>query len=315
MRRSARLLIPAAVWILATVSPGAANERGGAFAIRGGSARAAVFGDAYGAVGADADVALWNPAALVELARPHVQASYHDVFGLGLARHSSLGFAWRAVHETVEMTGDSIRVRAASRAGTAFALGVTVLDVDLEREAYTELAPHLAIAQRLTPSTCAGFTVRFLAVTSSIDGVGAQGYALDVGAAHEILARHRVAIAMRNVLGALSWNEGGDEHLPREAVLSGLASVHPRLRLLGALAWDLQTSGIDRGNLALDLEVWGEHCHINVGHESLRSGSAMRGRAAFGTRFRVGAVAVDYAFRPAATTLGDTHHVTLTVWP
>jgi hypothetical protein len=315
MRRIARRLLPAAVWMLATVSPGAANERGGAFAIRGGSTRAAVFGDAYGAVGGDADVALWNPAALVELARPHLQASYHDVFGLGLARHSSLGFAWRAVHETVEMTGDSIRVRAAPRAGTAFALGVSVLDVDLEHEAYTELAPHLAIARRLTPSTCAGFTARFLAVTSSIDGVGAQGYALDVGAAHEFLARHRVAIAIRNALAALSWDYGGDEPLPREVVLSGLASAHPRLRLLGALAWDLQASGIDRGNLAFDLDVWEDHWSLYAGHESLRSGSAMRGRAAFGTRFRVGAVAVDYAFRPEATTPGDTHHVTLTVWP
>ncbi len=308
VRRLLQILLLSA--ISAATGGAHASETAGAFAIRGGSARGAVLGEAYGAVGGDADVMLWSPAALIRVTEPHLQATYQDIYGLGLARYSSVAVAWRAGREEVGVSGDSIRVTLRQACGAAYGLSLSALAVDLDGETYYEFSPSIGIAQPLSRRSTIGVTARYLRASSTLADLSAMGYALDLGAHTQLHDRLDVALAMRNLLGRLSW-DGREESMPRELSLAAAAPVNPSLRLLAGAATDLAEEPADRFNLAAEAVLWPEHWHVLAGWEGRRSGDEIKTRYAVGMRLAAARLAVDYAFLPAAYTPGDTHRVTL----
>lgn len=290
-----------------------ADAQAGAFAIRGGSARSAVFGEAYGALGGDADALLWNPATLLTVREPHLQATYHDVYGLGLAHHSSAILAWRQGREVTTVRGDSVYVAVERDAGMAYAVGLQATAVDLDDESYFEYAPTVAAAFPLAPGCGVGVAVRYLRAATDIENVRATGYALDVGAVHGFGDVARVGVSMRNLLGRLSWNHDREEDQPRET--SGALAVHPidRVWVAGAVADDLDGNGLDRIQLTTELTAMEGRLWFQLGWASRRSGDDRTTDVAAGVRVRVEPVAVDYAFVPEADLPGETHRMTLTV--
>jgi len=298
----------------AVVAPRAhADAQAGAFAIRGGSARSAVLGEAYGAMGGDADALLWNPAALLFVTTPHLQATYHDVYGLGLAHHSTATLAWRRGRETVSVHGDSIRVTVERDAGAAFAVGLEVTAVDLDDENYFEYAPTVAAAFPIASGSGVGVAVRYLRAATEIDDVRATGYALDVGVVRSFGAWGRIGGSIRNLLGRLSWNHDREEDQPRE--FAGSVAVRPveRIWLAGAVGDDLDEDGLDRVQLATEVEALPGRLWFQVGGASRRTGDDRLVDLAIGARVQVHPVAVDYAFVPEQDLPGDTHRMTLTI--
>lgn len=290
-----------------------ADAQAGAFAIRGGSARSAVLGEAYGALGGDADALLWNPAALLSVTEPHLQATYHDVYGLGLAHHSTATLAWRKGRETVAVHGDSVFVSVQRDAGPAFAVGFEVTAVDLDDENYFEYAPTVAAAFPVAPGSGVGVAVRYLRAATEIDDVRATGYALDIGVMRSFGTRARVGASIRNVLGRLSWNHDREEDQPRE--LAGAIAVRPidRVWLAGAVGDDLDDDGVDRIRLAAEVTALPGRLWFQVGGASRRTGDDRLTDLSVGARVQVHPVAVDYAFVPEQDLPGDTHRMTLTI--
>jgi hypothetical protein len=291
----------------------ASNEGIGAFAIRGGSARGAVLGEAYGAIGGDADAIVWNPAGLAMVSRTELQATYQDVFGLGLARHTSVSVAVHPVTEELVTRGDSLAVVTSHAPGPVYGVAVGVLVVDLDEESYWEFTPTVGIAHRLASGTAVGAAARYLRASSTLDGVSATGYALDVGVIQSLPRDAAFGVSLRNVLGRVSWKEGREEGEPRELIVSAAVPATSRAVLLCGAATDLDRDLADRWNAAAELHAWPERWTLLVGAESRRDGDEMRARLAAGTRLRVGQVRFDYAFVDAGHTPGDTHRATLAV--
>jgi hypothetical protein len=288
-----------------------AAERGGAFAIRGGSARSAVLGDTYGAVAGDVEAAAWNPASLVLIPSAEIQATYHDLYGLGLARHSSLRLGWRRGTERASLDGNRIRLSTERDAGPAVGVGLDVLGVDLGEETYTEYRPSLTLAAPLAGGGSIGASAHYLRASSGISGVRATGYALDIGLQQPV-GRWRASVTFHNALGRLSWKEGQEEDRPREATVA-LATNVSRVTLAAGVVTSLTDRFVERYTAAAEALVMPSHWALLVGWSALRSGDEFDGALAFGTRFRTQRVGVDYAFEPETYTPGDSHRVTLTV--
>jgi len=305
------LLIGAALACGATGAE--ATETAGAFAIRSGSARGAVLGEGYGALGGEADVMLWSPAALADLRLPHLQATYHDVYGLGLARHTSLAFAWRSGHEETRVIGDSIQVVSHRSTGPAFGVGLSALSVDLDGETYHEYAPAVCFARSVGPRAAVGVTARYLRASSTLPEVRATGYSFDVGVQVRPHDRVGIAASLRNIIGRLSW-DWREESQPREVVVAAALSAPGSVSIVVGAASNLDRDALDRWNIAADAELWRSRWHLLAGWEARRSGDDMKGRASAGTRLLVAPIALDYAFIPEAHTPGDTHRATLTVF-
>jgi hypothetical protein len=174
----------------------------------------------------------WNPAALVTLTEPQSQATYHDVFSLGLARYTSVSFAWRPVTEEATVVRDTIRVHIRRDRGAAIGGSIGLLAVDLEGDSYYELSPALALALPLRGGAAIGFSARYFRTSSSLDGVSANGYAAEVGVHQRFGDRVNLGLTFRNLIAELNWHDGGNESLPRE--LGAAASVRLLRRVLAA---------------------------------------------------------------------------------
>jgi len=303
-------------WVAVSVvsmvgAPASAAERGGAFAIRGGSARSAVLAETYGVYGGDVEVAQWNPASLVLIPRAHLQASHHDIYGLGIARYSSLHLAWRPGRETASVEGGSIRVAAERAAGSAIAAGIDILGVDLDDETYTEHRPSLTWATPLPGGGSLGAAARYLRASSGIPGVHATGYALDIGV-QQPLGPARASVAFYNLLGRVSWPEGHEEDRPRE-IAAALGMTHARLTVGLAGTLNLTDSFFERYAASGEISLLPDRFALLAGWSARRSGEEFDGAPAFGTWFRVEAIRADYAFQPKAYTPGESHRITLTV--
>lgn len=302
-----------ALTLLPTGHASATEAGGGAFALRGGSARGAVLGEAYAAAGGDADAIVWNPAALATIHETHLQVTYQDVYSLGLARHTSVSVAVRPPAEEIATRGDSMYVVVSDVARPVYALSLSALIVDLGDESYWEFAPTLGFAHRVAPGTAVGAAARYLRAASTVSGVGATGYAVDVGVLQDVALGARVGVAFRNLFGRLSWKEGGEEPEPRELILSGAVPIGSRVSLLGGAATRLSDTPTERWNVATELTALPDRWVFLVGAETRRDGDDTHSRLSAGTYLRVGQVRFDYAFVTEGATPGETHRATLKV--
>ncbi len=311
--RSALLALAAACGVASLVAGPAGAQTTGAFAIRGGSARSAVWNEAFGAVGGDADAGYWNPASLIRVDRPHLQATYHDVYGLGLAHYTSLDLAWRRGSETLSESGDTLYVTTRPADGWAYSVGIDVLALELESDSYNEFRPSVTVAAPMAGGGAVGASVRYLRASSSLREVSATGYAFDVGIHQPLTDRIDVGIWIQNLLARLSWKAGREEPQRRET--GGAIAFRPASRIkLGAGAQgELGDSGIDRMSAAAEVEVLPGQWALMGGVASRRSGADREASARFGTWVEVQRIRADYAYVPEAETPGDTHQVTLLV--
>lgn len=297
-------------------SPVWGGERNGAFAVRGGTAMAGVFGEATPVLYRGPDAVLFNPASLIGLRAPSIELGYQDTYNLGLVHQGHAAFGWRASPDELVSDGGRARIRTAAQSGVAFGISLDVTTVDIGEggaESYTEAAPTLGLAWPVAGGASFGGAIRFLGVTSSIEDVEGAGFAVDLGVAMPLTGGLELAIGLRNLVGGVSWTDGGNEALPREVMAAVGVTVHDRVRIGAGTSDDGRDDGLDRVNVAAEVIALPDVLTFGVGYEARQSGPDRDRRMTVGARVFVNELGVGYAFIPAGTTPGDTHRLTLQI--
>jgi len=250
----------------------------------------------------------WNAANLVHLEANELAVDYADLFGLGIARHTTVAVAWRrTATRRVLREGRLATVPRGGQLG--FGLELALTTVDLEPETYTEFAPAFSFAGSPWSGLAAGSRIRLLRASSDLDDVSAFGYAIDLGLAVERFAPWRVGAQARNLLSTLAWSDDTSDHLP-VAIEVGLAyEMLPCLLLAAAATASEDLSPIESARLGGE---W------NLDPIALRAGITLhqdRGEDRFGMNLGAGArlrgLHLDYAFVGEDDTIDPSQRVSL----
>ncbi|OGR84815.1 MAG: hypothetical protein A2901_06350 [Elusimicrobia bacterium RIFCSPLOWO2_01_FULL_54_10] len=279
---------------------------GASFLKIGVGARALGLSSAYTAVADDVTALYWNPAGLASLHKRELSAMHAELFAQ--SRYNFLGYA----HPT--------------RVGT-FAFGAAYLNQGTlegrgeDRRATSDfsasdLALTFAGSRRLTPEWSLGASVKV--IRSGIAGESAGGLAFDLGADWKLPGgKLRAGTAIQNAGPKMKFLEQG-YHLPLtfalgasfEAAKGLLFSADARQRVYEgdfSLAAGAEFSPVSMLTLRAG--------YLAAAAKTTQAGS---GRIAdfaglgMGLGFKLGSVAVDYAFSPAGE-LGQTQRLSLGV--
>jgi hypothetical protein len=310
-----RLAAAAAGAVLLALAPGAGADipgaTAGAFAPIDVGARVLGLGGAGVVAERGAFAGYWNPANLAFLPASEVAVDHTDLFGLGIARHTEVGLAWRRVATRRAIRdGRLVYEPRGGQLGFGYELGVTT--VDLDPETYTELAPAFSIASRLSSGIGAGGTLRILRASSDLDDLSATGYALDLGLALDHGAAWSAGATARNLLSTVSWSDDTSDRLPLSLAVG---AAH---RGLGGLPGLLLAAEATASEDHFPIE------RVNLGGEWIRDPLALRAGLVLhqdrgedrveltlgaGTRFR--GLHLDYAYLGDNQTLDSTQRLSL----
>lgn len=267
---------------IAAAAPTVAFER------PGGGPRAAAMGGHVIAL-TDDDYAMGSNPSRLAFADSSASAQYDRVDpGLNLWR-GRLGVACPLGRDASE----PLQTSHVHRTALGAAIDVTHLGL-IEGSAYREVA--LSVGGAVAPLNlfALGVTARYERASSSLDGIGAKAWGVDVGATLDLADHWVTGLAIRNALGRAQFDGANDEDRPAEFTL-GLATAHRRL-FQAEVDYVLQrntTSALSGG-----VEV-----HVLPGVLDLRAGVAreMLGSArvipSAGAAFLFQRYRLDYAFR------------------
>lgn len=293
--------------LLAFVANAARAQRGG-FSEMPGSARGSSLAGSVVAFPGGSDAAYWNPAGLLGLGQREVSFSYADLYGLDLAQHTAVHFAWPIIEKDYVWEEDGLRTVAKPPPATrTFGLLVSSFDGDAGDATYSETQVGLLYAWRLPAGLHAGASLRFLRAKSGVGEIDASGRAFDLGVLRRI-GPFDVGLLARNLLASVDWNEGDDEP-PPPRVHAGLAWQPAGWPVRLGAEWSGDSGSADYSRMGGGVE-W-----TPVGALALRGGLARRTdvlesvtepTGGFGLRWRE--LSVDYGFTSSASGyLGDTH--------
>ncbi len=307
--RAAALCAAALLLLQAGASAGA--SRTGAFAPADPGVRAAAMGGAFTALGGEPSALYWNPAALHYQTGRSVEASYADLYGLGLARRTSLTFGTKAVYDVPRFVRDRVEVRRDTASGPGYAFGVQSLFVDVDGGGYSEIAVGGGAAWSYGDRLAAGVSLRGLFVSSDFEDVSAIGYDLGLGIGWQYSSRERIALAVPHLMSRLFWRFDSTERLPL-GVAAGWS------RRLGAHATVSADAELREGEdspyrLAVGAEVWivPQRLALRGGYRRLDGGSETLAKPTFGAGVRFSRLRLDYAYRLEHEALGDSHRLGL----
>jgi hypothetical protein len=267
---------------IAAAAPTAAFERPG-----GGPRSAAMGGHVI--VLTDDDYAMGSNPARLAFADSSASAQYDRVDpGLNLWR-GRLGVAFPLGRNASE----PLQASRVHRLAVGAAIDVLHLGL-IEGSAYREAA--LSVGGAFAPLNLLAFgvTARYERANSSLDGLGAKAWGVDVGATLDLSDHWVTGLAIRNALGRAQFDGGDDEDRPAEFTL-GLATAHRR-RFQAEIDYVLQRNT----NSALS---GGVEVHVLPGTLDLRAGVAreLLGSARLipsaGAAFLFQRYRLDYAFR------------------
>lgn len=252
MRRLIAAAAAAASAALFALAPGAGADipgaTAGAFAPIDVGARVLGLGGAGVVAERGAFAGYWNPANLAFLPASEVAVDHTDLFGLGIARHTEVGLAWRrAPTRRVLRDGRLAYEPRGGQLGFGFELGVTT--VDLDPETYTELAPAFSLAGRLASGIGAGGTLRILRASSDLDDLSAIGYALDLGLALDHGTAWSAGATAKSLISTVSWSDHTSDRLPVTLAVGAAYRGFPRLLLAAEAAASEDHFPIERFHL------------------------------------------------------------------
>ncbi len=281
-----------------------------AFPQVGEGGRAVTMGPAYAAVVDDATALACNPARMTCLRNTSLAVSYTDLFGLGLVGVTSVRLVVPFGQQETRISDDgAVSVRRGSTT-SALGIGVRSLSVDLEPESYTETDLSLGYAAPLAGGVVLGLAGHLLSVRCDLDGVGGNGYALDLAATRALPGGFSAAAVLRNALSSIKWDNETSEDLPMRFILA--AAWHRD-------AWNLSipvgfsvapSEGTTDFSMGL---AWRPVAGVGAraGFLSLDPSADASLASTFGLTLGRGRVAFDYGFVSDFCGLGATHHFTL----
>ncbi len=313
--RKLRMAAPVAALVIALVTPGSAGaaSRTAAFAPIDPGVRAAGMGGAYSALGGEPTALYWNPAALYYQTERSLEASYSDLYGLGLVKRTQITFGSKAVYEVPRFTANRVEVRKDRRTGPGYALGIQSLFVDIDDQGYSELSFGGGAAWGYGERVVVGVSLRGLYVSSDLDGVSANGYAVGFGASYRYSQHERLAIAVPHLMTRLFWKFDTTERLPLGVNLGWTRSFGDHFVTTAEAEWRESETGPYRIAAGSEWWVFPERLAVRAGFRHLSGGYENLNRPTFGLGIRFNRMRLDYAFRLENDVLGDTHRLGLLV--
>jgi len=274
----------------------AAGTSGAQFLKMGAGAKATSMGNAQVAVADDVTAGYWNPAGLSQIENTQVAVMHNE----GL------------VDTQYEYAGAAMRVRNSAIGFNLYSMNYGSIDGYTSANVRNGSFDARSLAGAFTFSSSFNDKVRWGAnakyITESIEAESASGMALDLGLLYT---------ADTYKLGATIQNMGSKmKFVQEESKLPTLVSVGASRKLLS-----------DKLQVAIDLSKYndaGAALHGGLDY-NVNSVLALRGGydatstdvdgltgVAAGVGIKLGAVALDYAFRPFGD-LGDTHRISLLI--
>ena len=298
--------------LLLAFAPGAGADipgaTAGAFAPIDVGARVLGLGGAGVVAERGAFAPYWNPANLAFLPASEVAIDHADLFGLGIARHTELGLAWRRIPtRRVLRDGRLVEEPRGGQLGFGFELGVTT--VDLDPETYTELAPAFSVAGRLASGIGAGGTLRILRASSDLAGLSATGYALDLGLALDRGTAWSAGATAKNLVSTVSWSDDTSDHLPASLAVGAAYHGFPGLLLAAEATASEDHFPLERAHLGGEWRRDPLALRAGLVLHQDRGEDRVEVTLGAGTRFR--GLHLDYAYLGDNQTLDSTHRLSL----
>lgn len=286
----------------------AASPRYGGFPEIPATPRLLALGGNGVAMGGASD-ALWgNPAGMLDARAREAEASYADLFDLGLISHSSATLIWPLLPREIAWRGGHIEAQRGQAApGTAIGLGLSSLGTDVDVDRYDETQFALGIATRGPADVAVGFTYRFLWAQSTIENFGAQGHAIDFGLRRPV-GPLVLGLAARGFSSAINWDRGLDEPLARRLQAGVSYAPLSALRAQLAAVWVGDESELAYTSIAAE---------YTPRRELVLRGALRQHRDAVdvptewsaGASFSLWRLRIDYATASSGQELGDTQRI------
>ncbi|MBD3236366.1 MAG: hypothetical protein GF330_06670 [Candidatus Eisenbacteria bacterium] len=306
----ALLLVLAATAISAVPAGAQAAARTGAFADPEPGGRGAALGGALSAVVDDPSAQHWNPARLVALERPAMLVSYADLFGLGLVQQAALFLAYPLAGREIDWEGGRLRARP-GRTDAAYGLGLQSTVVDLDPESYTEYDISLGYARRGWLDLRYGGAAHLLLVDSELNGVGGNGFALDLALSRPLHAWLEGSLVLRSLFSSLRWEDETSESLCPRALIGLCGRAADALRIPLVAFYDLDRAELVQLSGGVEWEPVGPALTLRGGLRWRDDGADAELRAAVGAGLRWRDVGFDYGLASGREELGDTHRLSL----
>jgi hypothetical protein len=270
-------------------------------------------GGAFTALGGEPVALYWNPAALYYQPGRTIEATYADLYGLGLARRTSLTFGTKSVYDVPQFVRDRIEVRRDAMSGPGYGFGIQSLFVDVDGGGYSEVAVGGGAAWGYGDRLAAGVSLRGLFVSSDFEDVSAIGYDIGFGIGWQYSQHERIAVAVPHLLSRLFWRFDSAERLPLSAA-AGWTRRLGRSATVSAEA-ELREGEDSPYRLAVGAEAWivPDRLALRAGYRRIDGGIETMAKPTFGAGVRFNRLRLDYAYRLESEALGDSHRMGLLV--
>lgn len=308
-----RRVAPAVLFALLSLAAGRA--RAGtttAFTSNDPGVRATAMGGAYTGLGGDPMALFWNPATLFFQTHRSIEASYSDLYSLGLAKRTFFTFGGKRVIDEVHYDGDQVVVRQNRESGMGYSLGLESLFLDVGDNGYSEVSLGGGMAWGYGPFAV-GLALRGLFVSSDIQDVGGLGYNLGLGVAWKYSSRERIGIGVPHLFSRLHWDFESTERLPLDATLGWSRRFGQNITTAVDLEVREGESGLYRAAAGAEWWIFPDRLALRGGFRHVTGGVEDIDKPTFGAAIRWSHLRFDYAYRFEPDALGDTHRLGLVV--
>jgi hypothetical protein len=299
--------------LLALLSSRAGANTSTAFASNDPGVRATAMGGAYTGLGGDPGALYWNPATLFFQTHRSIEASYSDLYGLGLAKRTFFTYGSKHVIDEVHYEGDQVVVRQNRTSGIAYALGLESLFLDVDDNGYSELSLGGGVAWGYGDRFAVGLALRGLFASSDIEDVSGSGYNLGLGVAWKASSRDRIGLDVPHLFSRVFWKFDSTERLPIDASLGWSRRMFRNVTVSADLELREGTSGLYRAAAGAEWWVFPDRLAIRGGFRHVTGGLEDIDQPTFGAAMRLSRLRFDYAYRFEPDALGDTHRLGLAV--
>jgi hypothetical protein len=301
------------VLLLLLAAGAGAATRTSAFSDADPGVRPSAMGGAFTAVGGEPIALYWNPASLFFQTDRGIEASYTDLYGLGLARRSYLTFGIKTLIDEPRYEGNKVVVTEDRESGAAYAIGLQSLWLDLEDNGYSEFSIDGGASWGYGDRLVAGLSLSGLFVSSDLDDVSAYGYNVGLGLIWRITSRENLAISVPHLFSRLFWKFDSDERLPFGATVGWSGRFRDNLLFAADIEWQENEQSPYRIAGGGEWWIFGERIALRAGYRYINASLESLSDPTLGVGAQLGHLRFDYAYLFGPAPLGDTQRIGLLV--